>query len=184
MLCRPAASGPSLLDLPLDLLQRLMVMIEAECGIEEVAKCRLLSKSWCNVFAQYKGWSADISLRPKETDNLRTVCKLLPHMSSLELRAGSKKIDFSPIASLTQLTSLDLYTYLDVTSNPIQETIVSTQPLPASLKKLTLRSAELRHMNELHLPQLTWLNIYLEEEGGDVLALLTKLLHLKVGSAS
>ena len=160
-----------------------MVKMEIKDGLKEVMKLRLLSKSWHQAFIIYGGWSANIFLNAKGSAHLQTVCELLRDLSGLEIRLTEKNINFSPIFSLTRLTSLELSTYFADNPDPYQKTFVSMSMLPPSLKKLILYHAELRHMDEMHLPCLTRLDVQIpsEEDCNEDLAQLTKLQLLEVG---
>ena len=159
-----------------------MVKIEAQEGVKAVADLRLLSKSWHQAFTQYRGLEARIVLHAKEAAHLLAVSELLADMSHLYLYPTKENMDLSPITSLSRLTSLQLFAYKAYRAQPTQtKSEFSISLLPTSLRELWLVDyAKLRHMDNLHLPYLTKLELFSPEKCDDDLAFLSKLRHLKV----
>lgn len=93
-------------------------------------------------------------------------------------------IDFSPLSSLGQLTSLSLSHTWRVNHLPAHRPSLSMGMLPASLQQLDLCPVTIRDTEQLQLPHLTWLSL----EGADSLPRETELLpqlpQLKVRSAA
>lgn len=165
MVCRSAtsrsfaANGPDLLDLPTDLREAILIKVEARQGFQKAVEMRLLSKAWRSAFDSYQGRSACMIVQARGSDRVREVCSILSQMHSLHLVATEVATDFSPLSSLRQLTSLSLSHTWDSRWMPAHEPSLSACMLPVSLRRLDLCPVTMRDIEQLHLPNLTWLSL-------------------------
>ncbi len=117
---------------------------------------RLVSKSWCAAFSEV---AATVKIKGDKPDQLKALCRLLPHTRELNLNKASTRLDFNWTAHLSLLTCLTIHH--DVSELPHGRAMdCELSSLPTSLRDLRLFCVHLvpAPVDEVNLPLLTSLH--------------------------
>ena len=125
------------LQLPLDLIHRVVSIILTLYGMQALARLRLVSKAWMAAIQQYSG-SAKVSSSLRELDILQ---RIMPSVSKLYIThriEGSTTLDLTPLAQFRQLTSLDLSAMCQP-HRPYYGRHLNVKAIPNTLRGLDVR---------------------------------------------
>ena len=95
------------IQLPQNCADRVFEIIEAEYGVQAIARLRLISKAWLAAVQQYPGTAKDSS----KLDKVDALQRIMPNVSKIyitHILEGSPGADLTPLAQCLQLISLDL----------------------------------------------------------------------------
>lgn len=166
-------------DLPQELLHLVFrELVELE-GIEQAAKMRLVSKAWLAACADYP---AEVFCKYQD---LQTLCKILPCMSSLKLQEEGKW-DLQLLQSCTHLTSVELYQFSHSGSckrSDYSDALhVDLSYLPPGVSNMTFYLTILSEsISAISLPQLTKLHCrFIDNKPQDIWNFLGSLTQLQV----
>ena len=123
-------------NLPPDLVQAVIHILQKDDGLHKAVIVRMVCKSWLEAFTQYPGEG-----RCRGVNRLGEYCKLLPAMTGLDLYAlGPAKVDLQPLHAYTQLSKLTLHGVEEIGIKP---PYLQTDDLPDHISFLRLESIPL-----------------------------------------
>lgn len=168
--------------LPQDLMHIVFRELVKITGIEEAAKMRQVSKAWQAACTEYPA-QAMCGLK----QDLRTLCKILPRMTSLEfLQEGHRNLSVQPLQSFTELTRVGIYYYYPPDKSDFSSVgCVDLSLLPPSIADMTLRgvTVETECFSAISLPELTKLHCQsLGNQAQDIWTVLSSFTQLQVRS--